>query len=114
LAALLQFPLVDGIFISPVLAIICVALVLLVSLLIACYPAIYFSRMNPAIILRANRSTETAVSILTRKVLLLVQFIALVFLVIGLAAIHIQLKLINQYQPGYKTEGLVMFIGQGG
>jgi putative ABC transport system permease protein len=114
LAALLQFPLVDGIFISPVLAIICVALVLLVSLLIACYPAIYFSRMNPAIILRANRSTETAVSILTRKVLLLVQFIALVFLVIGLAAIHIQLKLVNQYEPGYKTEGIVMFIGQGG
>lgn len=113
LAGLLQFPLVDGIFVSPVLALICAAMVLLVSLLIACYPAIYFSRMNPAIILRANRSTETPASIITRKVLLLVQFIALVTLVIGLAAIHSQLKLINQYQPGYKTEGIVMFIGQG-
>jgi len=113
LAGLLQFPLVDGIFVSPVLALICAAMVLLVSLLIACYPAIYFSRMNPAIILRANRSTETPASIITRKVLLLVQFIALVSLVIGLAAIHGQLKLINQYQPGYKTEGIVMVIGQG-
>lgn len=113
LAGLLQFPLVDGIFVSPVLALICVAMVLLVSLFIACYPALYFSKMNPAIILRANRSTETPVSIITRKVLLLVQFIALVSLVIGLASIHSQLKLINQYQPGYKTEGIVMVIGQG-
>lgn len=113
LAGLLQFPLVDGIFVSPVLALICAAMVLLVSLLIACYPALYFSRMNPAIILRANRSTETPASIITRKVLLLVQFIALVSLVIGLAVIHSQLKLINQYQPGYKTEGIVMLIGQG-
>ncbi|HCS64242.1 MAG TPA: hypothetical protein DIW64_09260 [Cellvibrio sp.] len=113
LAGLLQFPLVDGIFVSPVLALICVAMVLLVSLLIACYPALYFSRMNPSIILRANRSTETPASIITRKVLLLVQFIVLVSLVIGLAAIHAQLKLINEYQPGYKTEGIVMVIGQG-
>lgn len=113
LAGLLQFPLVDGIFVSPVLALICAAIVLLVSFLIACYPAIYFSRMNPAIILRANRSTETPVSIITRKVLLLVQFIALASLVIGLAAIHSQLKFINQYQPGYKTQGIVMFIPQG-
>ena len=113
LAGLLQFPLVDGIFVSPLLTLICVAMVLLVSLLIACYPALYFSKMNPAIILRANRSTETAASIITRKVLLLVQFVALVSLVIGLAAIHSQLKLINQYKPGYKTEGIVMFMGQG-
>jgi putative ABC transport system permease protein len=113
LAGLLQFPLVNGIFVSPVLAIICAAMVLLVSLFIACYPALYFSRMNPAIILRANRSTETSASIITRKILLLVQFVALASLVIGLVAIHIQLKLINQYQPGYKTEGIVMFIGQG-
>lgn len=112
LAGLLQFPLVDGIFVSPVLALICAAIVLLVSFLIACYPAIYFSRMNPAIILRANRSTETPVSIITRKVLLLVQFIALVSLVIVLAAIHRQLTLINEYQPGYKTQGIVMFIAQ--
>lgn len=112
LAGLLQFPLVEGIFVSPLLAAICAAMVLLVSLLIACYPALYFSRMNPAIILRANRSTETPISIITRKVLLLVQFVALVSLVIGLAAIHSQIKLINQYQPGYKTEGIVMFIGQ--
>lgn len=113
LAGLLQFPLVDGIFVSPVIALICATIVLLVSLVIACYPAIYFSKMNPAIILRANRSTETPASIITRKVLLLVQFIALASLVIGLAAIHSQLKLINEYQPGYKTQGTVMFMGQG-
>lgn len=113
LAGLLQFPLVGGIFVSPVLAIICAVMVLLVPLFIACYPALYFSHMNPSIILRANRSTETPVSIITRKVLLLVQFIALVSLVIGLAAIHSQIKLINQYKPGYKTEGIVMLIGQG-
>ena len=113
LSALLEFPLVDGIFVSPVLAIICVAMVLLVSLFIACYPALYFSCMNPAIILRANRSTETSASIITRKILLLVQFVALVLLVIGLATIHIQLKLINQYDPGYKTEGILMFMAQG-
>lgn len=113
LAGLLQFPLVDGIFVSPLLALICAAMVLLVSFLIACYPAIYFSKMNTAIILRANRSTETPASIITRKVLLLVQFAALASLVIGLAAIHSQLKLINEYQPGYKTKGTVMFIGQG-
>lgn len=112
LAGLLQFPLVDGIFVSPLLALSCAVMVLLVSLLIACYPAIYFSKMIPAIILRANRSTETPASIITRKMLILVQFIALVSLVIGLAAIHSQLKLINEYQPGYKTQGTVMFIGQ--
>lgn len=113
LAGLLQFPLVDGIFVSPLLAIICAVMVLLVSLLVACYPALYFSRMNPAVILRANRSTETPAFIITQKILLLVQFVALVSLVIGLVAIHIQLKLINLYQPGYKTEGIVMFVGQG-
>lgn len=113
LAGLLQFPLVEGIFVSPLLTLICGAMVILVSLLIACYPALYFSKMNPAIILRANRSTETPASIITRKVLLLVQFVALVSLVIGLATIHSQVKLLTQYQPGYKTEGIVMFIGQG-
>jgi putative ABC transport system permease protein len=113
LAAMLQFPLVDGIFVSPALTLICIVLVLLVSLLIACYPAIYFSRLKPAIILRANRSTETSASIITRKVLLLVQFVALTALLVCLAAIHSQLKLINEYQPGYKTQDIVMFVGLG-
>ncbi len=109
---LLNFPLAEGIFVSWKLSISCLCIAISTALIISFYPAIYFSRINPASILRANRSTETGISIVTRQLLLLVQFGALSALVIGMATIHMQLALLNEYQPGYKTTDIVMLRGQ--
>lgn len=110
----LQIPLVDGILVDPLLAL-CVALLLLVvSWLIALYPAIYFSKQSASTILRANRSAENKFSIFARKILLILQFIAASGLIIGLASIYMQLKLIDNYQPGYKTKDIVMLVDRSG
>lgn len=109
----LQMPLVNGIFVSPLLALLCGVIVLLVTLIIALYPAIYFSRINAASILRANRSSENAVSIVTRKMLLIMQFFAVGALIVGLSSIRLQLNLIDAYEPGYKTKDIVMTVNQG-
>lgn len=113
LRAELQMPLVDGIFVSPLLALLCALIVLAVAFIIALYPAVYFSRINAATILRANRSTENPVSIMTRKLLLVVQFFAVGALIVGLASIRLQLNVIDAYEPGYKTKDIVMTINQG-
>lgn len=112
LTAELQIPLVESIFVNPLLIFWCALIVLAVSIIVALYPAAYFSRINAATILRANRSTETNASIYTRKILLVVQFVAMSALVIGLISIHLQLKIINNYEPGYKTKDIVMLINQ--
>ncbi len=109
----LQMPLVNGIFVSPLLALLCGVIVLVVAFIIALYPAVYFSRINSASILRANRSTENPVSIITRKLLLVVQFFAVGTLIVGLASIRLQLNQIDAYEPGYKTKDIVMTNNQG-
>lgn len=109
---LLNLRLVSGIFVEPELASICVVLIILISAIVALYPAIYFSKIKPAQILRANRSTETRFSHYTRRVLLLIQFIGAGILVIALGAISLQMRIQNNYQPGYKTENIVFFVDQ--
>lgn len=110
----LSIPLVDGVLVELPLALTILGLLLLTSLILAVYPAIYFSRQPAATILRANRSTETTASVYVRKLLLLVQFVSLSSLVVGLASIHNQLRVIDNYQPGYKTKNIVMLLDQSG
>lgn len=110
----LQIPLVQSLFVELPLVLAVVVILLVVSLALALYPAVYFSRVRAAHILRANRSSETPVSVYTRKFLLLVQFISVSGLLIGLASIHNQLRLIDSYQPGYKTKDIVMLLDRGG
>jgi putative ABC transport system permease protein len=109
---LLKVPLAGGIFVSWGSAAICLCIVIITALIISLYPAVYFSRINPALILRANRSIETRMSIITRQLLLLIQFGALSALVLGLSAIHMQLGVLNEYQPGYKTKDILMLRDQ--
>lgn len=108
----LQLPLVDGIFVDPILALLCFGLAISVALVIALYPAVYFSRIRPGEILKANRSTENSLSIYTRKVLLAMQFVCVSALVIGLGAIYLQIKHISSYNPGYKTHNTLMLLNQ--
>lgn len=110
----LQIPLVEGFFIELPLVFSVLFVLFIVSLALALYPAIYFSRQRAASILRANRSTETTLSIYTRKLLLLMQFISISGLLIGLASIHSQLNVIDNYQPGYKTKDIVLLLDQSG
>lgn len=110
----LQIPLVQNLFVELPLVLAVVVILLVVSLALALYPAVYFSRVRAAHILRANRSSETSISVYTRKFLLLVQFISVSGLLIGLASIHNQLRLIDSYQPGYKTKDIVMLLDRSG
>lgn len=110
----LQIPLVQNLFVELPLVLAVVVILLVVSLALALYPAVYFSRVRAAHILRANRSSETSISVYTRKFLLLVQFISVSGLLIGLASIHNQLRLIDSYQPGYKTKNIVMLLDRSG
>lgn len=109
---LLNLRLVSGIFVEPQLAFICVVVIMMISAIIALYPAIYFAKIKPAQILRANRSTETRFSHYTRRALLLVQFVGVGVLVIALGAISLQMRIQDNYQPGYKTENIVFFLNQ--
>jgi len=111
-SGLLNLHLVSGMFVEPQLAFACVVLLLLISAIVALYPAIYFAKIKPAQILRANRSTETRFSHYTRSTLLLIQFVGVGVLVIALGAITLQMRIQDNYAPGYKTENIVFFVNQ--
>lgn len=108
----LEIPLVETIFVSPMLASLCAAFFLLIALIIALYPAVYFSRLNAATILKANRSVENRISLNTRRVLLTIQFTMISVLMVGIATVILQMKIISQYNPGYKTHDILMLINQ--
>ncbi|HSC67687.1 MAG TPA: ABC transporter permease [Cellvibrio sp.] len=107
---LLNLPLATNSFSDPLLTTAIAGLLLAVSLVLAAYPTFYFSRITPALILRANRSTENRLSLYTRKALFVVQFIGVSFLLIALAAIALQLNQLANYQPGYQTDRIAFFI----
>ncbi|HSX50191.1 MAG TPA: ABC transporter permease [Cellvibrio sp.] len=109
---LLNLPLATNIFSDLFLTASIAGLLLFVSLVLAAYPTLYFSRITPALILRANRSTENRLSLYTRKILFVVQFIGVSFLLIALASIALHLSQLSHYQPGYQTDRIALFINR--
>lgn len=82
-------------------------LVLILSLVIGCYPGIYLSRIKPALVLHTSRAHETLGSIRLRKFLVVIQFGMSAALIIAAGLVSIQLYKVMQYDPGYQTKNIL-------
>ena len=72
------------------------------------YPAVVISRFRPASILHANRaSAETPGSGRLRAALVVVQFAIAIGLIASTAVIWSQTRFVEQFDPGYRRDGLV-------
>ncbi|MEP7008442.1 MAG: ABC transporter permease [Sphingomonas bacterium] len=72
------------------------------------YPAFYLSRFQPAMVLRANRSSvETPGSGRFRAALVLFQFAIAIGLIVCTSVIYSQTRYVETVDPGYRRDGLV-------
>ena len=72
------------------------------------YPAFYLSRFQPAIVLRANKSSvETPGSSRFRAALVLSQFAIAIGLIVCTSVIYSQTRYVETVDPGYRRDGLV-------
>jgi putative ABC transport system permease protein len=84
------------------------ALVLIVGIAGGLYPAFFLSRFQPAMVLKANKSSaETPGSGRLRNLLVVGQFAVSIGLIICTAIIYAQTVYARTVDPGYRREGLL-------
>lgn len=83
------------------------AIALLVGIVAGSYPGFYLAKIKPALILKANRSHETAGSLRLRYLLVVGQFLISIAMLIAVALIAKQIATVLNYNPGYETKRIV-------
>jgi len=84
-----------------------IAVVLLVGLLAGAYPAFFLSSFQPARVLKGDRSTGMNRSTL-RRILVVAQFGAAIFLIIGSGVVDKQLDFLANKELGFETKNIMI------
>ncbi|MCG8418088.1 MAG: ABC transporter permease [Proteobacteria bacterium] len=87
------------------------ALAVVVGVAAGLYPALYLSRVRPAAVLRANRSSERSGSARLRAILVITQFAISITLVVSTAVVWGQTHYAKQMDPGFHRENMLIVRG---
>jgi putative ABC transport system permease protein len=85
---------------------------LLTGLIAGCYPAIYLSGFNPANALKGKLSATNG-ELLTRKGLIVFQFIISIILILSVLVTYNQIKYVKTKYLGYEKDNVISFAKQG-
>jgi putative ABC transport system permease protein len=94
------------------LLLIVAGITLITGLISGSYPALYLSRFRPVAILKGNLSTKGGES-LTRKTLVVFQFVISIVLIISVTVVYRQMELIQHQDLGYNKEHLIHLANEG-
>jgi putative ABC transport system permease protein len=85
---------------------------LLTGIISGSYPALYLSKFRPVAILKGKLSS-TGGETLTRKVLVVFQFVISIVLIISVTVVYRQMQLIQHQNLGYNKDQLIHFSNEG-
>lgn len=92
---------------DPALVMSLLAITLLSGLLAGSYPSIYLSSFKPVHAFKRMQGGKNATPVVTRKVLVIVQFIASIVLIIATIVLYLQVKHVMSRDMGYNRKNII-------
>lgn len=88
-----------------------ISLILFIGIVGGIYPALIISGFRPAMVLKANKSSDTGGTVLLRNILVVFQFAVSISLIIGTLVVFSQKNFMATIDPGYNIEKLMVVSG---